>query len=170
MPSVLWRCWLGGRKGIRPVKTEWWGAGVVIRLGRGADVHMDQLMPLPLTVSCSNQSGLVLHFWCRLTQVVLDKIQDGRKMVVCVCVHARYHLNGLISSYIHSTIWSAALHLRTIINTCILLGFCDNYNFETSRVWTWMTYYSLLVKFWQQAHYGAILMQILSIALNDLRF
>jgi len=25
MPSVLWRCWLGGRKGIRPVKTEWWG-------------------------------------------------------------------------------------------------------------------------------------------------
>ena len=23
-PSVLWCCWLGGRKGIRPVKTEWW--------------------------------------------------------------------------------------------------------------------------------------------------
>jgi len=23
MPSVLWRCWLGGRKDIRPVKTEW---------------------------------------------------------------------------------------------------------------------------------------------------
>jgi len=23
---------LGGRKGIRPVKTEWWGAGVVICL------------------------------------------------------------------------------------------------------------------------------------------
>jgi len=24
-PSVLWRCWLGGRKGIRPVKNlEWW--------------------------------------------------------------------------------------------------------------------------------------------------
>jgi len=32
MPSVLWRCWLGIRKGIRPVKTEWWGAGVVICL------------------------------------------------------------------------------------------------------------------------------------------
>jgi len=24
MPSVLWYCWLGGRKGIRPVKNEWW--------------------------------------------------------------------------------------------------------------------------------------------------
>ena len=45
---------LGGRqkKGIRPVKTEWWGAGMVICLERGADVHMVQLMPLPPTVSC----------------------------------------------------------------------------------------------------------------------
>ena len=38
IPSVLWRRWLGGRKGIRPVKTEWWGAGVVICLERGADL------------------------------------------------------------------------------------------------------------------------------------
>ena len=29
---------------------EWWGAGVVICLERGADLHMAQLMPLPLTV------------------------------------------------------------------------------------------------------------------------
>ena len=33
-------------------KTEWWGAGVVICLELGADLHMAQLMPLPLTVSC----------------------------------------------------------------------------------------------------------------------
>jgi len=52
VPSVLSRCWLGGRKGIRPVKIEWWGAGVVICLEQGADLHMAQLMPLPLTVSC----------------------------------------------------------------------------------------------------------------------
>jgi len=26
-------------KGIRPVKTEWWGAGVVICLERGADLQ-----------------------------------------------------------------------------------------------------------------------------------
>ena len=32
-------------------KTEWWGDGVVICLERGADLHMAQLMPLPLTVS-----------------------------------------------------------------------------------------------------------------------
>jgi len=46
---------LGGRKGIRPVKTEWWGAGVVICLELGADLHMAQLMPLTLTVSCSSK-------------------------------------------------------------------------------------------------------------------
>ena len=33
-------------------KTEWWGAGMVICLERGADLHTAQLMPLPLTVSC----------------------------------------------------------------------------------------------------------------------
>jgi len=37
----LCRCWFGGRKGIRPVKTEWWGACMVICLGRGADGPAD---------------------------------------------------------------------------------------------------------------------------------
>jgi len=35
VPPVLWGCCLGARKGIRPVKTEWWDAGVVICLQRG---------------------------------------------------------------------------------------------------------------------------------------
>jgi len=47
MISVLCHCWLG----IRPVKTEWWGAGMVICLGQGADLHLAQLMPLPLSFS-----------------------------------------------------------------------------------------------------------------------
>ena len=33
-------------------KTEWWGAGVVVCLERGADLHMTQRTPLPLTVCC----------------------------------------------------------------------------------------------------------------------
>jgi len=52
VPSVLWRCWLGGRKGIQP---EWWGAGVVVCLERGADLHIAQLMPLPFIVSCFSE-------------------------------------------------------------------------------------------------------------------
>ena len=63
MPSVLWCCWLGGRKGIRPVKkTEWWGAGVVICLERRADLHMAQLMPLPLTISCFSKIKIGFTF------------------------------------------------------------------------------------------------------------
>jgi len=33
-------------------KLQWCGAGVVICLQRGADLHMAQLMPLQLTVYC----------------------------------------------------------------------------------------------------------------------
>ena len=73
MPSVLWRCWLGGRKGTRPVKNEWWGAGMVSCLERCADLQMAQLLPLPLTVSCFSKIKIGLPFWYRLTRVVLDK-------------------------------------------------------------------------------------------------
>ena len=47
---------------IRPVKTEWWGAGVVICLERGADLHMAQLMPLPLTASCFSKIQIGFTF------------------------------------------------------------------------------------------------------------
>jgi len=53
---------LGSRKGIRPVKNEWWGAGLVVCLERGADLHMAQLMPLPLTVSCFSKIPIIFTF------------------------------------------------------------------------------------------------------------
>ena len=34
------------------MRNEWWVASVVICQERGADLHMAQQMPLPLTVSC----------------------------------------------------------------------------------------------------------------------
>jgi len=45
---------LVGRQEGHPAckKVKWWGAGMVICLERGADLHMAQLMPLLLTVSC----------------------------------------------------------------------------------------------------------------------
>jgi len=53
---------LGDRKGIRPVKTEWWGAGMVICLERDADLHTAQLKPLPLTVSCFSKIQIGFTF------------------------------------------------------------------------------------------------------------
>jgi len=43
-------------------KLEWWGADVVICLELGADLHMAQLMPLPLTVSCSTKIQIGFTF------------------------------------------------------------------------------------------------------------
>ena len=88
LPSVLWRCWLGGSKGIRPVKTEWWGAGVVICLERGADLHMAQLMPLPLTVSCFSkiQFGFTFLVPAYPGSPGQGPLNGGVCVCVCVCV------------------------------------------------------------------------------------
>jgi len=62
-------------------------------LDQSADLHIAQLMPLPLTTSYSSKSRLVLPSWFYLsgpahqvTPVVPDKIQEDCKTVVCVCV------------------------------------------------------------------------------------
>jgi len=79
---------LGGRKGTRPVKNEWWVAGVVVCLERGADLHMAQLMPLPLTDSCLSIIQIGFTF---LVQSHLDN--PGQRAVkqvcACGCVRAR---------------------------------------------------------------------------------
>jgi len=43
-------------------KTEWWDAGLVLCLGQCADLRMAQVMPLPLTISCSSKYRLVFTF------------------------------------------------------------------------------------------------------------
>jgi len=73
---------LGGRKGIWPVKHLWWAAGMVICLERGADLHMAQLMPLPLTVSCFSKIQIGFT-WYQLTWVVVDK--GPLNGCVCLC-------------------------------------------------------------------------------------
>ena len=63
-------------------KTEWWDAGVVICLERGADLHMAQLMPLPLTVSCFSKIQIGFTF------LVLAHLGSPGKGPLngCVCV------------------------------------------------------------------------------------
>jgi len=40
----------------------WWGAGMVICLGQDVDLHVAQLMPLPLTVSCFSKIQIGFTF------------------------------------------------------------------------------------------------------------
>jgi len=60
---------------------------VVICLQRGADLHMAQLMPLPLTVSCFSKIQIGLPSWYRLTRVVPEK-GAVKRVCACACVCA----------------------------------------------------------------------------------
>ena len=74
-----------GRQERHPAckKTEWLGAGVVISLERGADLHTAQVMPLPLSLSCFSKIQIGFTFL-----VPAHPGSPGRKAVkwVCVCV------------------------------------------------------------------------------------
>ena len=61
--------------------TEWWVAGVVICLEQGADLHIAQLMPLPLTVSCFSKIQIGFTF---LVPAYLRS--PGKRAVKQVCV------------------------------------------------------------------------------------
>ena len=93
LPSVLLRCWLGGRKGIRPVKTEWW---VLAWLSVWSEVqtciwpslcHCHSLSP------ASVKSRLVLPFWYWLTRVVPEKGPLNECMYVCM-LHTFVYLSA----------------------------------------------------------------------------
>ena len=76
---------LVGRQKGHPACKNWerWGAGMVVCLERGADLHMAQLMPLPLTVSCFTKIQIGFTF------LVPAHPGSPRKRAVkrvCVCV------------------------------------------------------------------------------------
>ena len=82
LTTYHWKVWL-------LIATEnWWGTGMVICLERDADLHMAQLMPLPLTLSCFSIIQIGFTFL-----VPAHPGSPGKKAVkrvcVCVCTRAR---------------------------------------------------------------------------------
>ena len=65
---------------------------MVICLERGADLHMAQLMPLPLTVSCYSKNQIGFTFL-----VLAHPGSPGQRAVkrvrVCVCVCVTCHID-----------------------------------------------------------------------------
>jgi len=59
---------------------------MVICLERDADLHIAQLMPLPLFVSCFSKIQIGFTFLVRLTWVVPEKGPLNGCVCVCVCV------------------------------------------------------------------------------------
>jgi len=76
---------VGWQEGHPACKKQWCGAGMVICLERGADLHklMAQLMPLPFTVSCFSKIQIGFIFL-----VPAHPGSPGQTAVkgVCVCV------------------------------------------------------------------------------------
>ena len=70
---------VGRQEGHPACKKERWGAGMVICLERGADLHMSQLMPLPLTVSSFSKIQTGFTF-------LVPAGQKGVRVCVSVCV------------------------------------------------------------------------------------
>jgi len=122
VPSVLWRRWLGGRKGIRPVKNWVVSAGVVFCLERGADLHMAQLMPLQITVTCFSKIQIGLTFLVPAHPGSPVKRAIKR---VCVCVCVRLHLiTKLAKSYSLSHSWTHWWRVTTITETVLCVVMC----------------------------------------------
>ena len=84
-------------------KLEWWGAGMVICLDRGADLHMAQRIPLPLTVSCFSKSQIGFTFL-----LPAHPGSPGQRVVKRVCV-LLYFLSYLLWSGIRKCIQSRGL-------------------------------------------------------------
>jgi len=89
--DILWSCTIKcrnfmvfyyGRQEGHPACENWvvwcWHG---VCLEQGADLHVAQLMPLPLTVSCFSKIQIGLPFWYRLIRVVPEK-EPGVCMVL----------------------------------------------------------------------------------------
>jgi len=90
MPSVLWRCWLGSRKGIWPVKKLSGWVLAWLSQARCICIWSSWCHCHSLSLA-SVKSRLVLPFWYRLTQVVPDK---GPLNGCCCCSSQAMRLIG----------------------------------------------------------------------------
>jgi len=100
---------LVGRQEGHPAckKTERWGAGVVICLERVADLHMAQLMPLPLNVCCFSKIQIGFTF-------LVPAYSPGKgplNVFVCVCVCVCVCLSAIISSALHVRSSPTSVHV-----------------------------------------------------------
>jgi len=83
---------LVGRQEEHPAckKTDWWGAGMVVCLERVADLHMAQLMPLPLTVSCFSKIQIGLTFLVPADLRGSPVKRAVKRVCECMCVYCVY--------------------------------------------------------------------------------
>ena len=120
MPSVVWRCWLGGRKGIWPVKKL--SGGVLAWLSVWSKV---QTCIWPSWCHChslslaSIKSRLVLPFWYRLTRVVPDKGPLNGCVCMCVSVRCSFGFCRILKNNLSCPGWEVPLPINESGCVCV---------------------------------------------------
>jgi len=119
LSSVLWCCWLGGRKGIRPVKKQI--DGVLVWLSIWSKV---QTCIWPSWCHCyslslaSVKSRLVLPFWYWLICVVPEKGPLNGCVCMCVSRMKDFSLVGYCSiklvGYLHTENYEPSVSHRIL--------------------------------------------------------
>jgi len=82
---------------------------VVICLEQGADLHMAQLMPLPLTVSCFSKIQIGFTFL-----VPAHPSSPGQRAIKCVCVCVRVRARA--RACVHAC---ACVRVRVHVHVCM---------------------------------------------------
>jgi len=128
VPSVLWCCWLGGRKGIRPVKKL--SGGVLAWLSVWSEVQTCMWPSWCRSLSLASvKSRLVLPFWYRLTWVVLEK----GPLNVCVCVRACVRARA---SDVHPSVCQSHAPSSETLHHSLLQNINSRVRFELKHTWT----------------------------------
>jgi len=81
---------VGRQEGHPAFKKHLWVAGVVICLERGADLHIAQVMPQPLTVSCSSKIQIGFTFLVPAYPGFPGKEAVIWLLLLCAVLHTRH--------------------------------------------------------------------------------
>ena len=99
-------------------------------LERGAELHMAQLIPLPLTVSCFSEIQIGFT-WYRLTRVVPEKGPLNGCVCVCEITHVHcccvFQTNGI--NGLHTVLSrTRTMNMRPLHEIFTILGLANNNN------------------------------------------
>ena len=116
---MLWRCWLGGRKDIRPVKTEWWDAGVVVCLERDADL-----------LTC------IWPSWCHCHSLSLASVKSRLVLPFCYVVPA--YLGSPGKRAVKRVCWCVCVCVcvRACVRACVCVSYfcCNSVKYEVNFI------------------------------------
>ena len=112
---------------------------MVICLEQGADLHMAQLMPLPLAVSCFCKIHIGFTFLYRLTWVVPDKGPLNGCVRVCVLYYIMLSLTVVVFLPWSAMVkyWTQCCWLQQNDARCSAQFVCREYSHWKASVYNW---------------------------------